>query len=1130
MRLFFLMFMLCGMSCSSFAVSYSSGTIVSDPIEGDQSLEVSCPAGQYVVLSAANSFSGGTDLLSGGILVSNVAALGSGPIRCASGTILRVDVSYQEEAQTLTEAILSRVVVLPTEDGSDPWVSFQIAGEGLNNDVDFSGQPYLWLGSILGESPQRLNGTFEPYGNRYQFGYNGALLGEMRGIWVQTLTDAPDGTSRSVICRGKGTTTLNALNADSYTFTGGVVIEEGAFCAVDSSGDFGALPETSVADHVVLRSGGRLVLKNTNVTYSEKIGITIDGSGQMHSCGAERRVVTVFQGPLSGSGVLQLTDQGGVAFTHTNNTFTGVIKIPNGCTRFPVDVVIGNGTQFSWQGSEIETRLPNQRVLLNTDSNVVFSTKLSGAGPLVKQGKGTVRLIGDFSRTADAALPILTVEEGGILCGAENALPLCGMMQLKYKTSFVDVNGYSQRTFPIPTGFGYVKNSAEASTLFRFQGAVLSTNRFNGTIQGSAQVEVDGGDWLIGAATKIDGAFSIQRGVVAISAGVSHVEPFDVSSLAEVTFMGKNANGLLADFWLGCDWAAMGLLNRLDKLAYFAETETLPTMTTGMDAFGDTFVSGTLDGSMVGQPFTTILGGSKDHFAVRFTGSFLAETEGEYTFSAHADDAVRIEIGAPLQTIINAGPGTCSTLLTGKVTLTKGWHPIRVVFVEEGGWEVLQVYVTAPGESTSLPLPLRLLSESDGEETFIPQFSGEGKIGVSDGGCWPENLDLSAFSGKIRVNETTESSSIGALSLWTNAFFFANACGVESGFWNPYQTAEKTNINGTVAMHLVKGAEYATGAMNSMEKIPIDRAWKFSFDFTAIPPYGSFVGDGFSLVLHNSGVKGTNIAFSNGTTTNRIATRATLGMQFYMMTTFSEFAWIRDGFVDFRVAPVYTNRVFTMTSCKGNPMHVEMSYDGFQNLVMRLSRGSDVWCATNQLAKEDIDLFYPDGSAYLGIWGRCGGYYSGMLVDSVSLRLDGETKPVYAGPLTLNRGKVDVLFDGEKEGEVLSEMTVIGECEWNVKPNFDLKIASPRWVFDCASGGILKMKGPATFGAESIVVSFLGEVPAKPQVIADLTAVTGGGETPQFVLSDDLPKSVSLTYAGGILTVSRMTGTLLLLK
>ena len=28
---------------------------------------------------------------------------------------------------------------------SDLWVSFQVQGEGLRNDVDFSAQPYLWL-------------------------------------------------------------------------------------------------------------------------------------------------------------------------------------------------------------------------------------------------------------------------------------------------------------------------------------------------------------------------------------------------------------------------------------------------------------------------------------------------------------------------------------------------------------------------------------------------------------------------------------------------------------------------------------------------------------------------------------------------------------------------------------------------------------------------------------------------------------------------------------------------------------------------------------------------------------------------------------------------------------------------
>ena len=112
---------------------------------------------------------------------------------------------------------------------SDLWVSFQVQGEGLRNDVDFSAQPYLWLSAPKSRQGwqndyQTLDGVFTPCGDTYRFGYNYVTYTETVCLAVDDLCDGPDGTPRGVVFRGPSSQVIGR----NWTFSGRIRIEDGA--------------------------------------------------------------------------------------------------------------------------------------------------------------------------------------------------------------------------------------------------------------------------------------------------------------------------------------------------------------------------------------------------------------------------------------------------------------------------------------------------------------------------------------------------------------------------------------------------------------------------------------------------------------------------------------------------------------------------------------------------------------------------------------------------------------------------------------------------------------------------------------------------------------------------------------
>ena len=72
-----------------------------------------------------------------------------------------------------------------------------------------------------------------------------------------------------------------------------------------------------------------------------------------------------------------------------------------------------------------------------------------------------------------------------------------------------------------------------------------------------------------------------------------------------------------------------------------------------------------------------------DEWSVRWTGRVRVDTEGAYTFTTTTDDGARLWVDGKL--VIDDWAGHPIKDTAGKLTLTKGWHELRLEYVEQAG-------------------------------------------------------------------------------------------------------------------------------------------------------------------------------------------------------------------------------------------------------------------------------------------------------------------------------------------------------------------------------------------------------------------------------------------------------------
>lgn len=1114
--------------------AFTSAQTVDEVIAGDTAVRIDVPANTFVSFTGANTYTGGTVIERGGVIVSNVTALGTGPITCANGTAIRVCVDFADHAGGLQE-LINRITVTPVAEG-EPWVSFQLMAGGLTNDVDFSEQPYLWLGAPgTGDKAQPFKGALVPYGNEYRFGYARSAYNEARGLsFSSVLTDAPDGTPRRVLLRGNGVTTL-----DGGSYTGGIVVEGPAFLSLNGAYSLGATTNLTVRD------GAYVNFKNRNMTYPANLDIRNEGTNAFHSCGdGSKTVCTVFKGPITGWGKIRLTDQGGVRFTSASNTFTGTLELVNDHRTYGIEIGIGDGANCSWKGDQIiqknttggqnPSALTNNFVQVNCNDDFTLETDLGApGGRLVKKGTGTLTLAKPFARTPRRVdQPVIEIHGGTLRRTQPEPTAATGLVFFKNNAT-LDLNNVAAASLWLPYGTGNIVNPADGAMVL--EGTANAQTAFNGTLGGDVTVRVTGAEpWQVGNRTRIAGKLALAAGNIRVNQGFA-VDELDVDARACLLFNSDRPTdvGLKMEIWCnGNDKTWSGG----DHAAKFATARAemakrKPDATGDMADFLDgTFVSGP-NPSQTPEPnaFTAVLGSGPNNFIARFTGYFFAETEGTYTFQVYADDAGRITLDGT-NTVVDVAAGTKDAAGEGSVWLAAGWHPIEVLFNEEGGWEYIRVTMKAPGAAAFETLPLRLLSVWNGKATALPRVTGAGALELMPGAVWPDGMGLADFTGTLVANDRTAEPDVGTVTPATALLSYAGT-GSLAYDWSPKGLA--VYEAGNVATLCGKANNW--GSLNTTARLPLDQPFEVAFDFSAVEPWGTSLGDGFVLALHNGKVGYHGGQFSHSSAT-RINEASAYGMQFYLMPDMTIFCWIRDNGALGSVMTNVAAKAFMMNNLRKSPMRVALAWDGEKNLVATLEKGTARWCSTNAFAAADLPARFPNG-AYLGIWAQNGGYYTAERVEKLSLVHGGmsgtATKQVFNGTLGLTNGTVTAALAGSVQAELAADLAVTGAGTLAVEDGRTLACTGTSWSFDLANPAAkLTCVGALTFPTAPITVDVTaGEATARTRVLADLTGVAdGAAQGLSFRLADDLPAAWKLRYRDGLLSLTDGTGTALILR
>lgn len=932
-----------------------------------------------------------------------------------------------------------------------------------------------------------------------------------------------------MLLRGQGITTLSG-----GTYTGGIVVEGPAYLALIGPASIGA------STNLTLRGGAYANFKNANMIYPADLEIRNEGTNVLHSCGADKTVCTVFKGPITGWGKIRLTDQGGVRFTSASNTFTGTLELENAHATHGIEIGIGDGANCSWAGDKIVqpsswsgSMLTNNFVQITCDDDFTLETDLgTTGGRLVKKGAGTLTLAKAFARSPIRAdMPVLEILGGTVRCPPRAPAAAPGLALFKNGAT-LDLGGAAAANLWLPYGNGNVVNPAGGA--MAFEGTANAQTAFEGTLAGNVAVRVAGSEpWQVGRDTQIDGTLAVDAGYVRVNAGFT-VEGLDVGARARLLINSDppTVAGLKMEIWCNGNtqsWSGS------DNAARFA-TARAEMAKRKPDAIGDmadfldeTFVSGP-NPSQTPEPnaFTAVLGSGPNNFIARFTGYFFAETEGTYTFQVYADDAGRITLDGT-NTVVDVAAGTKDAAGEGSVWLAAGWHPIEVLFNEEGGWEYIRVTMKAPGAAAFETLPLRLLSVWNGKATVLPRVTGAGVLELMPGAVWPDGMGLADFTGTLVANDRTAEPDVGTVTPATASLVYAG----DGSLFHDW-TTKGLAVCESIDVATIGGQQYTWGSLNTTARIPLDKPFEVAFDFSAVQPWGSSLGDGFVLALHDGKVGYHGGQFSHSSAT-RINEASAYGMQFYLMPDMTIFCWIRDNGALGSVMTNVAAKAFKMNNLKNSPMRVALAWDG-ENLVATLEKGTARWCSTNAFAAADLPARFPNG-AYLGIWAQNGGYYTAERVEKLSLVHGGmsgtATKQVFNGTLGLTNGTVTAALAGSVQAELAADLAVTGAGTLTVEDGRTLACTGTTWTFDLANPEAkLTCVGALTFPTAAITVDVsAGEATARTRVLADLTGVAdGAAQGLSFRLADDLPAAWKLRYRDGLLSLTDGTGTALILR
>lgn len=130
----------------------------------------------------------------------------------------------------------------------------------------------------------------------------------------------------------------------------------------------------------------------------------------------------------------------------------------------------------------------------------------------------------------------------------------------------------------------------------------------------------------------------------------------------------------------------------LDCRIFAGEFNRLSSITTGRE-LTRTFTPS--PGILWGMP--------KEQFGAIWEGFYYAEKEGLYEFILVADDAARFSLGG--QRVVGRYAGQTALTLKGSISLSRGWHPVKLEYLQRKGDAALKIQVRRADSEKTEDIP-----------------------------------------------------------------------------------------------------------------------------------------------------------------------------------------------------------------------------------------------------------------------------------------------------------------------------------------------------------------------------------------------------------------------------------------
>lgn len=328
--------------------------------------------------------------------------------------------------------------------------------------------------------------------------YATLAFGRSDELVVTNLIEGPGNVEQ----RGTGTLILAPAGAGN-PYTGRTIVRAG-FLSVSNEAALGPNPATFRPDAITLAGGGIRALQDQTLGDANR-GILLDGIGG--SLAADAGTTLTVGNRISGTAPLQIVGPGQVRLTGAN-TYSGRTVLAGGTLILDGESFLGTApttftaNQLTLDGGSLRstasfalddptrgvTFAPGGGVLApEAGTTLTLATPVTGPGPLIKRGSGTVRLAAVDNRTGATR-----VESGTLALAVGGSLTASTPVTVQ-SGAVLDITaaGYTLNSGQTLTGSGEVRGHLTAGN-----GSVLSPGDSVGTLTVTGDLSLSGGATL----------------------------------------------------------------------------------------------------------------------------------------------------------------------------------------------------------------------------------------------------------------------------------------------------------------------------------------------------------------------------------------------------------------------------------------------------------------------------------------------------------------------------------------------------------------------------------------------------------------------------------------------------------